>query len=124
MKQRILLVDDEPNVLTALRRQLRDLFDVEIESDPSVAITEINRKNPFAAVVSDYRMPRMNGIEFLAQVKKQSPDTTRLMLTGYADLSNAIHAVNEGNVFRFLTKPCEKDVLRKMLVRLLSSLNW
>lgn len=113
MKQRILLVDDEPNVLTALRRQLRGLFDVEIESDPSVAITEINRKNPFAAIVSDYRMPRINGIEFLAQVKKQSPDTTRLMLTGYADLSNAIHAVNEGNVFRFLTKPCEKDVLRK-----------
>ncbi len=113
MKHRILLVDDEPNVLSALRRQLRDLFDVEVQSDPTVAIAEIDRKHPYAAVVSDFRMPRMNGIEFLTEVKNQSPDTTRLMLTGYADVSNAINAVNEGNVFRFLTKPCEKDVLRK-----------
>lgn len=53
----------------------------------------------------------MNGIEFLSELRKQSPDTTRVMLTGYADLDNAIRAVNDGNVFRFLTKPCDKDVL-------------
>lgn len=113
MKQRILLVDDEPNVLSALRRQLRDLFEVDVESDPAVAVVEVDSKNKYAAVVSDFRMPKMNGIEFLSEVKKRSPDTTRLMLTGYADLNNAIDAVNDGNIFRFLTKPCERDALRK-----------
>lgn len=113
MKNRILLVDDEPNVLSALRRQLRDLYDIEIETDPAAAILKMDKKNPFAAVVSDFRMPKMNGIEFLTKVKEICPDTTRLMLTGYADLNNAINAVNDGNVFRFLTKPCEKDTLRK-----------
>ncbi|QJB57183.1 HD domain-containing phosphohydrolase [Pseudodesulfovibrio sp. zrk46] len=116
MKQRILLVDDEPNVLSALRRQLRDLFEVEIDTDPLNALANIDKKHPFAAVVSDFRMPKMNGIEFLKEVKELSPDTTRLMLTGYADLNNAIHAVNDGNVFRFLTKPCEKEDLRKHVV--------
>lgn len=113
MKHRILLLDDEPNVLSALRRQLRDLFDVTVESDPLAALMDIEQSKKYAAVVSDYRMPKMNGIDFLTEVKEKSPNTTRLMLTGYADLNNAIHAVNEGNVFRFLTKPCDKEVLRK-----------
>ncbi|BDQ38534.1 response regulator receiver modulated metal-depenent phosphohydrolase [Pseudodesulfovibrio nedwellii] len=109
MPVRILLVDDEPNVLSALRRQLRDLYEIEVETDPTMALLNINKKKPFAAVVSDFRMPKMNGIEFLNEFKKESPDTTRLMLTGYADLENAIRAVNDGNVFRFLTKPCDND---------------
>lgn len=113
MGARILLVDDEPNVLSALRRQLRDQYEVVTETDPQMALLEMDKRNPYAAVVSDYRMPQINGIDFLHEVKKKSPDTTRLMLTGYADLENAIGAVNDGNVFRFLTKPCEKDVLRK-----------
>jgi len=111
MTKRILLVDDEPNVLSALRRQLRDLYEVEVETDPTAALLNIDRKKPFAAVVSDFRMPQMNGIEFLNEFKEKSPDTTRLMLTGYADLDNAIKAVNDGNVFRFLTKPCDNDIL-------------
>ena len=111
MKARILLVDDEPNVLSALRRQLREEYDVDVESDPTEALKKLDKAHPYAAVVSDYRMPKMNGIEFLNEIKLQSPDTTRLMLTGYADLDNAIRAVNDGNVFRFLTKPCERDNL-------------
>jgi len=111
MKPRILLVDDEPNVLSALRRQLRDLYEVDVQSAPAEALKQLNRSKPYAAAVSDYRMPGMNGIEFLNELKKLSPDTTRLMLTGYADLDNAIRAVNDGNVFRFLTKPCERDNL-------------
>ena len=113
MKNTILLVDDEPNVLSALRRQLRDQYEVKTESDPTEALKLLPGTPPIAAVVSDYRMPQMNGIEFLNQVKRTSPDTTRLMLTGYADLDNAIRAVNDGNVFRFLTKPCADEVLRK-----------
>ncbi|WP_319582435.1 HD domain-containing phosphohydrolase [uncultured Pseudodesulfovibrio sp.] len=111
MKPRILLVDDEPNVLSALRRQLRDLYEVDVQSAPVEALKQLDRSKPYAAAVSDYRMPGMNGIEFLNELKKQSPETTRLMLTGYADLDNAIRAVNDGNVFRFLTKPCERDSL-------------
>jgi response regulator RpfG family c-di-GMP phosphodiesterase len=111
MKPRILLVDDEPNVLSALRRQLRDLYEVDVQSAPAEALKQLDRSKPYAAAVSDYRMPGMNGIEFLNELKKLSPDTTRLMLTGYADLDNAIRAVNDGNVFRFLTKPCERDNL-------------
>lgn len=113
MKYRVLLVDDEPNVLSALRRQLRDMYEVDIETDPMVAISKIDRKHPYAAVLSDFRMPKMNGIEFLREVKKASPDTTRVMLTGYADLDNAMRAVNDGNVFRFLTKPCDKSTLQR-----------
>ncbi|MBI9111912.1 HD domain-containing phosphohydrolase [Maridesulfovibrio ferrireducens] len=115
MKSRILLVDDEPNVLSALKRQLRGIYDVETEEDPTIALLSLNNKNPFAAVVSDYRMPKMNGIEFLREVRKRSSETTRIMLTGYADLDNAIRAVNDGHVFRFLTKPCEKEVLLENL---------
>ncbi|EGB15761.1 response regulator receiver protein [Pseudodesulfovibrio mercurii] len=111
MKPRILLVDDEPNVLSALRRQLREQYEVDVQSDPAQALKRIDKANPYAAAVSDYRMPGMNGIEFLNELKTLSPDTTRLMLTGYADLDNAIRAVNDGNVFRFLTKPCERDDL-------------
>ncbi|MCJ2164766.1 MULTISPECIES: HD domain-containing phosphohydrolase [unclassified Pseudodesulfovibrio] len=111
MTARILLVDDEPNVLSSLRRQLRSEFDVEVEEDPALALLTLKKGKPFAAVVSDFRMPKMNGIEFLQEVRKKSPETTRMMLTGYADLENAIRAVNDGNVFRFLTKPCEMDVL-------------
>lgn len=113
MKHTILLVDDEPNVLSALRRQLRDKYEVKTETNPDAALSTFFPGPLIAAVISDYRMPQMNGIDFLNQVKKKSPDTTRLMLTGYADLDNAIRAVNDGNVFRFLTKPCEQDVLRK-----------
>lgn len=111
MSARILLVDDEPNVLSSLRRQLRSHYEVDVEEDPTMALLALDKKNPYAVVVSDYRMPKMNGIEFLGEVRKESPETTRIMLTGYADLDNAIRAVNDGNVFRFLTKPCDNDVL-------------
>jgi len=111
MKPSILLVDDEPNVLSALKRQLRSDFDVYTETDPEMALIELGQRKPFAVVVSDYRMPQMNGIEFLKRVKEICPETTRMILTGYADLENAISAVNDGHVFRFLTKPCDSVVL-------------
>lgn len=111
MKPSILLVDDEPNVLSALKRQLRSGFDVHTETDPEMALIELGQRKSFAVIVSDYRMPQMNGIEFLKRVKEICPETTRMILTGYADLENAISAVNDGHVFRFLTKPCDNAVL-------------
>jgi response regulator RpfG family c-di-GMP phosphodiesterase len=70
---------------------------------------------PFAVTLSDMRMPGMNGIQFLAAVRERSPETVRLMLTGNADIQTAIDAVNQGCVFRFLTKPCPEDVLKGAL---------
>ena len=113
MKLRILLVDDEPNILSSLKRQLRGSYEVHTAEDPEKALAGLDRKHPFAVVISDYRMPQMSGIDFLKEVKLKSPETTRMILTGYADLDNAIGAVNDGHVFRFLTKPCEKETLLK-----------
>jgi len=109
MDKKILLVDDEPNVLQGYKRSLRNKFDIEIAVGPLEGLKAIAEKGPFAVVVSDMQMPEMNGVQFLTQVKAKSPDTVRIMLTGYADQQTAIKAINEGNIFRFLTKPCDPE---------------
>ena len=76
-------------------------------------LQKIAERGPFAVVVSDRQMPRMDGIKFLSLVKERAPDTVRIMLTGNADLEGAIKVVNEGNIFRFLTKPCPLEILGK-----------
>lgn len=79
------------------------------------ALEKLARHRPFAVVVSDLRMPGMDGIEFLTEVRRRAPDTVRVMLTGYADVDAAVAAVNEGSIFRFLTKPVEPEPLRQAL---------
>jgi predicted signal transduction protein with EAL and GGDEF domain len=103
---RILCVDDEPNVLAGLRRTLRRTYDVTIALGARAAIEEINSRGPFAVIVSDLNMPQMDGIEFLRWVSEHAADTSGILLTGNANLSAAIAAVNAGYIFRFLTKPC------------------
>lgn len=114
MLRRILFVDDEPNVLQALERQFRR-WEVETAVGPERGLQTIAAGGPFAVVVSDLRMPGMDGVQFLARVRTTSPDTVRLMLTGQADMSDAIAAVNEGNIFQFLIKPCPPNVLSRAL---------
>ncbi len=109
-KPRVLCVDDERNVLDGLRRTLRHDFDVEVASSGKAGLLLLDRET-FAVVVSDLRMPEMDGIEFLTRARVRSPDSTRILLTGNADVSAAIAAVNEGNVFRFLAKPCPASVI-------------
>ncbi len=111
MKHKVLFVDDEPNILEGYKRQFRKIFLVHTALGGREGLKILTEQGPFAVVVSDLKMPEMNGIEFLSKVKALSPDTVRMMLTGYADLQTAIEAVNEGNVFRFLTKPCPPDKL-------------
>ena len=106
MVRRILCVDDEPNVLLALERQFRKQFEIQTAVGSELGLKAIVENGPYAVVVSDLRMPVMDGNRFLAQVRKLSPDTVRVMLTGQADLADAITAVNEGHIFQFLTKPC------------------
>ena len=113
--EKILLVDDEPLVVEGMKRALGHSFRIEIAGGPEDGLNGLEHRGPFAVVVSDLRMPVMNGIEFLAQVKARSPQTVRVMLTGHADLEAAIAAINEGNIFRFLTKPCAPELLRQAL---------
>jgi response regulator RpfG family c-di-GMP phosphodiesterase len=111
ISERILLVDDEPNILRACERLLHDKFATESAVGSSAALTAIKTQGPYAVVVSDLRMPQMDGLQLLTTVKNLSPDTIRIMLTGYADVQTAVIAINEGNIFRFLTKPCTKQAL-------------
>ncbi|HEY0703287.1 MAG TPA: HD domain-containing phosphohydrolase [Candidatus Acidoferrales bacterium] len=112
---RILCVDDDSNLLEGLVRSLRGHFRVETATDAIVALESLTTVEPYSVVVSDQRMPRMNGVAFLANIRASAPTTVRVLLTGQADMESAIAAVNEGNIFRFLTKPCSTAVLLKTL---------
>src|SRR5262245_28427095 len=104
MSERILCVDDEPNVLAGYQRQLRKHYDIEIAQGGEQGLAAIQEKGPYAVIVSDMRMPGMNGAQFLARAKELAPHSVRMLLTGYSDQKAAISAVNDGHIFRFLTK--------------------
>lgn len=110
-RPRILCVDDDPNVLEGLARTLRGHYIVETANEGTVAIEMLNAAEPFAVIMSDQRMPQMTGTQFLAHARAVAPSSVRVLLTGQADMESAIDAVNEGNIFRFLTKPCSSDLL-------------
>jgi YesN/AraC family two-component response regulator len=109
--EKILFVDDESAVLDGYRRVLFRDFPLVTAIGGEKGLEIIRENGPFAVVISDMRMPGMNGAEFLAEVRKESPITVRMLLTGHADFDSAIEAVNKGNIFRFLTKPCQREVL-------------
>lgn len=111
----VLFVDDDPHILDALRRQFRNAFRIATATGPEQGLAVIAERGPFAVVVSDLRMPGMNGVQFLAAVRAQSPDTVRVMLTGQADMADAIAAVNQGAIFRFLLKPSSAIILGKVI---------
>jgi DNA-binding NarL/FixJ family response regulator len=109
---RVLLVDDEPSVLKALKRVYHDeLCEILISTDPRQAL-QLLEQDPVHLVISDYRMPGMDGAEFLNEVKKRCPDTLRIMLTGYADTAAIMKVVDEIGVFKFITKPWNDDDLK------------
>jgi ActR/RegA family two-component response regulator len=111
----ILCVDDDPNILAAFQRQFRKTFTIETATGPEAGLAVLANKGPFAVVVSDLRMPGMDGVQFLAAVRTLAPDTVRVMLTGQADLADAIAAVNQGAIFRFLLKPSSATILTKVI---------
>lgn len=115
MNNKVLLVDDDLNVLQAYTRTLRSNFKVSTTDNGEEGLQILKEEGPFAVIVTDYRMPKMNGIQLLAHAKELTPDTIRIMLSGQADLDVSIQAVNEGNVFRFLNKPCPTEQLIKVL---------
>jgi response regulator RpfG family c-di-GMP phosphodiesterase len=115
MNRKVLLVDDDLNLLESFRRQLRKKGEIVTAEGSKAGIEAAARQGPFAVVISDYNMPGMNGVDMLRVIRHGSPDTVRVLLTGHADLEIAIQAVNEGNIFRLLTKPCPPETIEKVL---------
>ncbi|WP_439638868.1 response regulator [Nevskia sp.] len=103
---RVLLVDDEPAVLEGLELQLGRRYEVHGTTQPTQALKMIDTMAPFAIVLSDMRMPGMDGAALLREIRNRQPHGVRMLLSGHADVGSAIAAVNDGGVFRFLTKPC------------------
>jgi CheY-like chemotaxis protein len=111
ISRKILCVDDDALLLEGLKRNLRKKFDLTFASGGEEGLTVLREHGPFAVVVSDYRMPGMNGVEFLRATRALSPETVLVMLTGEAELSVAVSALHEGHIFRFLNKPCPPQLL-------------
>jgi CheY-like chemotaxis protein len=111
-RPRVLFVDDEPAVLEALAVNLNRAFDVVTATSGAAGLEYLRAQSDFAVVVSDMRMPKMDGATFLALALDASPDTTRILLTGQSDVEAAAKVINHGQIFRFLTKPCPRDTLR------------
>jgi DNA-binding NarL/FixJ family response regulator len=110
-KARILLVDDDGIALLVHNKMLEEHAQVVTASNANEALEIIKKDKSFAVIVSDQYMPEMNGAELLKIVRTMAPTMVRIMITGYADLGVAMQAVNLGNVFRFLVKPCCKEDL-------------
>lgn len=115
MSERILCVDDDPNILSAYQRALRKEFQIEIALGGQEALEAVINDGPYAVVVADMQMPGMNGVELLRKVGEHAKETVRMMLTGNADQETALRAVNEGHIFRFMTKPCPPEAFAKAL---------
>jgi len=115
MAEKILFVDDDQNILASYQRVFRKQFALHTAMGGEEALAAVASHGPFAVIVSDMQMPSMNGVKFLAKARKLSPDSVRMILTGYADMQTAVEAVNEGHIFRFLTKPCHPEALAKAL---------
>src|SRR3989337_1672830 len=112
----VLLVDDEENILNALNRTLRkEQYRILTATNGADGLS-ILEKEMITIVLSDHRMTGMEGVEFLSEVRKKSPDTIRMMLTGYADIRAVMNAINQGEVYRFITKPWDDEEI-KLIVR-------
>ena len=111
MSGKVLFVDDEQNILEGVRRQLRKLVALDTAMSAEEGMKAVLEKGPYAVVISDMRMPHMNGTKFLSQVREASPDTVRMILSGQADIDSTIAAINDAQIFRFLIKPCSGEHL-------------
>lgn len=109
-KRPILIVDDEPEMLFSLRGLLRQEFEVHTASSGADGI-KILEQHEIHLVMTDQRMPVMTGVEMLSRVKNEYPGAMRLIFTGYADIKAIIDAINQGNVFRYVTKPWDPEDL-------------
>jgi DNA-binding NtrC family response regulator len=108
-KHPILLVDDEPEILFSLRGLLRREFD--LYTAQSAEALEVLRRQPIHVIMTDQRMPEMTGVELLRRARGESPEAIRMVFTGYADIKSVVDAINQGQIYRYLTKPWDPDEL-------------
>ncbi|MBC8414391.1 MAG: response regulator [Nitrospira sp.] len=110
---RILCVDDEPNVLKSLRRLFIECdYEIITAESGAAGLEIIEGDEPVQIVISDYRMPQMNGVDFLKAVREKRPEVIRIVLSGFADTSAMVEAINEGKIYKFIPKPWNDDELK------------
>src|SRR5207253_597332 len=113
-KHPVLLVDDEPEILFSLRGLLRREFEIHTAASGAEAL-DVLRQHTVHVLMTDQRMPSMTGVELLRQAREICPEAIRIMFTGYADLRAVVDAVNQGQIYRYLTKPWDPDELETLL---------
>jgi len=116
IEEKVLFVDDDKNLLTSYVRSFREEFPVSTAPGGNEGLETIKKEGPFAVIVSDLKMPGMDGIQFLEKARENAPKSVRMLLTGFADLQMAMDAVNKGYVFRIMTKPCGADDLARFIL--------
>ncbi len=120
---KILIVDDDSSFLSSMRRIMRGHFEIATTTDPMQALQIIEHQGPFAVVISDFRMPFMNGIELFAKIHNFDKNIQRIMLTGCAELQMAIDAINHGKITAFLTKPTPAGSIRLVVLDAIRTYN-
>jgi CheY-like chemotaxis protein len=116
-RPRILVVDDEEAILETMTFTFEDDYEVHTSTDPRRALDMLEAKGPFAVVLTDQRMPDMSGVEFVTEVRRRHPTTIRMILTGFSDMDAIIQAINDGNIYAYITKPWEPDQLKQVMKR-------
>lgn len=120
---KILIVDDDDSFLSSMRRIMRSHFEIVTTTDPVQALKIIEHQGPFAVVISDFRMPFMNGIELFSRIYSFDKNIQRIMLTGCAELQMAIDAINHGKITAFLTKPTPAGSIRLVVLDAIRAYN-
>jgi len=117
---KILCVDDEENVLRSLKRLFLDCdYEIITATSGSEGLEILNNTDTVQIVISDYRMPQMNGVDFLQKVYRNWPDTIRIVLSGFADMSAIVDAINDGHTYEFIQKPWDDDKLKATISKAL-----
>jgi response regulator RpfG family c-di-GMP phosphodiesterase len=114
-KLKLMVVDDESDNLDLLYRTFRREFDVFKAESALIALRILDQEGEMAVIISDQRMPKMSGTEFLSRTVEQFPDTIRIVLTGYTDVEDLVGAINTGKVFKYITKPWNPDELKRVV---------
>jgi CheY-like chemotaxis protein len=112
---RILVVDDEEAILETMTFTFADDYEVYTSNDARSALELLDEKAPFAVVLTDQRMPNMDGVEFLSEVCRRHPSTVRMILTGFSDMQAIVQAINDGHVYAYISKPWEPDHLKQVM---------
>ncbi len=119
---KLLCVDDERNVLRALERIfMDDDYEIITAGSGEEGLALFGENPDIQVVISDYRMPGMNGVEFLRQICEKHPDTVRIVLSGYADTASVVSAINEGQIYKFVSKPWSDEELRQTVAKAVES---